>query len=111
MAVWARHNIELQNHARLTAVYMSQSFLCMFIYTSSDKRVDCRFLCTQEELEESHRQYMQENPGLKAILADFLQALLIQKPDNVYEFARDFFSPFSPAIPPKPSFPSHRADS
>lgn len=87
---------------------MSQSFLCMFIYTSSDKRVDCRFLCTQEELEESHRQYMQENPGLKAILADFLQALLIQKPDNVYKFARDFFSPFftsysSKAFLPLPS--------
>ena len=41
------------------------------------------------------------------MLADFMQALLIQKPHDVYEFARDFFAPFAKDAVPKPSYPSH----
>lgn len=64
----------------------------------------------QEELHESHRQYMEEHPSLKAILADFMQALLIQKPDDVYQFARDFFAPFSPHSTSTSSYPSQRVN-
>jgi len=35
------------------------------------------------------------HPELRAILADFLQSLLIHKPDDVYQFARDTFAPFA----------------
>ena len=38
---------------------------------------------------------MAAHPELKAILADFLQSLLIHKPDDVYQFARDTFAPFA----------------
>lgn len=54
---------------------------------------------------------MTENPELRAILADFMQAVLIQKPDDVYAFARNFFAPFSPDSVPKTSYPSHKVDS
>lgn len=53
-------------------------------------------LTVQEELENDHKQYMLAHPELRAILADFLQSLLIHKPDNVYQFARDTFAPFAP---------------
>ena len=51
---------------------------------------------------------MTENPELRAILADFMQAVLIQKPDDVYAFAKDFFAPFARNSVPKPSYPSHK---
>ena len=38
---------------------------------------------------------MLQHPELRAILADFLQSLLIHKPDDVYQFARDTFAPFA----------------
>ena len=62
----------------------------------------------QEELIDSHKQYIKDNPELKAILADFTQALLIQRPDDVYEFARKFFTPFDPNAPHAPSYPSYK---
>ena len=39
---------------------------------------------------------MSAHPELRAILADFLQSLLIHKPEDVYQFARDTFAPFAP---------------
>lgn len=39
---------------------------------------------------------MLAHPELRAILADFLQSLLIHKPDDVYQFAHDTFAPFAP---------------
>ena len=61
---------------------------------------------TQDEMKDSYQQYMADNPELKALLADLLQALIIQKPDNVYQFAHDHFAPFARSSQPKPSFPS-----
>jgi len=39
---------------------------------------------------------MSEHPELRAILADFVQSLLIHKPEDVLQFARDTFAPFAP---------------
>ena len=64
----------------------------------------------QAEFEESYQQYITNNPELKAVLADFMQAVLIQKPDNVYVFAQEFFAPFAPNCVPTPSYPSYRVD-
>ena len=50
---------------------------------------------------------MKENPELKAILGDFVQAILIQKPNNIYDFARDYFAPFLPNAPPTCALPAH----
>lgn len=62
----------------------------------------------QAELEDSYQQYMTENPELRAVLADFMQAVLIQKPDDVYVFAKDFFAPFAQNSVPAPSYPSRK---
>ena len=60
----------------------------------------------QDELSESYKDYVAANPELSSILADFLQALFIQKPDNVFDFARSFFQPFAPDAPHLPSHPT-----
>lgn len=64
----------------------------------------------QEGLSDSYQEYLKENPELWALLADFLQALLIQKPTNAFQFARDFFRPFDPEAPPPPSHPTTLPD-
>ncbi len=64
----------------------------------------------QDDLEESYKSYLQNNPELRAILADFMQAVLIQKPDDVYQFARDYFIPFASNASATPSFLSHRVN-
>ena len=50
----------------------------------------------QEELMASHSDYMRQHPELRALLADFVQTLFIQKPDNIFKFAHDFFRPYHP---------------
>ena len=54
-----------------------------------------------------HSKFIEEYPELHAILADYMQALLIHKPEDTYKFAREFFAPFSPILPPQPSHLSH----
>lgn len=49
----------------------------------------------QEELKANHTTYVRHHPELKAIMADFLQFLLLRKPEDVFTFAADYFAPFS----------------
>lgn len=60
----------------------------------------------QEELGASHSTYVQQHPELFALLADFLQALLLRQPPNPILFAAEFFAPFARRQPPGPSFAS-----
>ncbi|XP_066477391.1 ciliogenesis-associated TTC17-interacting protein [Tiliqua scincoides] len=64
------------------------------------------FLDKKEELQASHATYVRRHPELSALLADFLQLLLLRKPDDVVTFAAEFFAPFSAQRPPGRSFQS-----
>ncbi len=55
---------------------------------------------TQEELKADSSSYVRQHPELKALLADFLQFLMLRKPQDVFSFARDFFAPFASQSPP-----------
>ena len=44
----------------------------------------------------SHNNYISEHPELREILNDFLSAVLLNKPDDVYLFAKEYFHPFNP---------------
>ncbi|ETE71332.1 putative protein C2orf62, partial [Ophiophagus hannah] len=59
-----------------------------------------------EELQASHATYVRRHPELNTLLADFLQLLLLRKPDDVVTFAAEFFTPFSAQQPPCRSFRS-----
>ena len=51
---------------------------------------------------------MRHHPELRALLADFLQFLLLRKPEDVIEFAADYFAAFSTKIPdPSPYLASN----
>jgi len=57
------------------------------------------FYFQQEELKADHSTYIRSHPELKSILADFLQFLLLRKPDDVVQFCAEYFSAFSPTMP------------
>ncbi|XP_053125728.1 ciliogenesis-associated TTC17-interacting protein isoform X3 [Hemicordylus capensis] len=71
-----------------------------------DPELYSQFLDRKEELQASHATYVRRHPELSALLADFLQLLLLRKPDDVVTFAAEFFAPFSAQRPPCRSFQS-----
>lgn len=64
-----------------------------------DMQMYSKFLDRKEELKGDHAVYMRHHPELKALLADFLQFLLLRKPLDVIAFAADYFSAFSATMP------------
>ncbi|XP_051562229.1 ciliogenesis-associated TTC17-interacting protein isoform X2 [Myxocyprinus asiaticus] len=65
-----------------------------------DMELYSKFLDRKEELKADYLSYVRQHPELKALMADFLQFLLLRKPQDVFSFARDFFAPFSSQSPP-----------
>lgn len=64
-----------------------------------DMQLYSKFLDRKEELKGDHTTYMRSHPELKNLLADFLQFLLLRKPDDVVQFAAEYFSSFSASMP------------
>ncbi|KAL0966352.1 hypothetical protein UPYG_G00294220 [Umbra pygmaea] len=69
-----------------------------------DMQMHSKFLDRKEELKAEHSSYMRKHPELRAMMADFLQFLLLRKPSNVFEFACEYFSPFASHRPPGGGF-------
>ncbi|XP_053186629.1 ciliogenesis-associated TTC17-interacting protein [Scomber japonicus] len=67
-----------------------------------DMQMRSRFLDRKEELKADHASYLRQHPEIRALTSDFLQFLLLRKPDYVLQFARDYFLPFSSHRPPEP---------
>jgi len=51
---------------------------------------------TQKELSAEHASYVAHHPDLRALLSDFIQHLLIDKPADVLDFCAQYFDAFSP---------------
>lgn len=64
-----------------------------------DAQLYSQFMDRKEELKADHAMYMRHHPELKALLADFMQFLLLRKPDDVIQFAAEYFASFSPSMP------------
>ena len=46
----------------------------------------------KRELREEHAAYMADHPELKTIMSDFMSSVLLEKPDDVFSFAREHFT-------------------
>ncbi|KAI3375254.1 hypothetical protein L3Q82_021759 [Scortum barcoo] len=68
-----------------------------------DMQMRSKFLDRKEELKADHASYLRQHPDIRALVADFLQFLLLRKPDDVFQFAREYFLPFASHRPPEPS--------
>ncbi|XP_059823564.1 ciliogenesis-associated TTC17-interacting protein [Hypanus sabinus] len=60
-----------------------------------DMQLYFKFLDRTEALKADYSSYIRHHPELKSILADFLQFLLLRKPQDVITFAAEYFSSFS----------------
>lgn len=58
-------------------------------------------LLLQEAITKEHNEYLQKHPEIQQILNDFVSAALVEKPDDVFHFARKHFA----ADPPKEAAP------
>ncbi|XP_053293700.1 ciliogenesis-associated TTC17-interacting protein [Pleuronectes platessa] len=65
-----------------------------------DMEMWSKFLDRKEELKADHGSYFRKHPEIRAIISDFLQFLLLRKPDDVFQFAKDYFLPFASEPPP-----------
>ncbi|XP_078573296.1 ciliogenesis-associated TTC17-interacting protein-like isoform X1 [Branchiostoma floridae x Branchiostoma japonicum] len=66
---------------------------------NEDMQLFSMFLDRKDQLKNDHTMYMRHHPELQAILADFLQFLLLRKPEDIFPFAVDYFSSFSSQLP------------
>ncbi|XP_053327473.1 ciliogenesis-associated TTC17-interacting protein [Spea bombifrons] len=60
-----------------------------------DMQLLSEFQDRKEELVADHNTYLRRHPEIKILLADFMQFLLLRKPDDIITFAAEFFGPFS----------------
>ncbi|XP_012723820.2 ciliogenesis-associated TTC17-interacting protein [Fundulus heteroclitus] len=60
-----------------------------------DMELHSQYLERKDKLKAEHISYLREHPEIRALLSEFMQDLLIMKPDNIFQFARDYFIPFS----------------
>uniref|UniRef100_A0A8C3G341 Ciliogenesis-associated TTC17-interacting protein n=1 Tax=Cyclopterus lumpus TaxID=8103 RepID=A0A8C3G341_CYCLU len=74
-----------------------------------DMEMRSKFLDRKEKLKADHASYLRQHPEIRALISDFLQFLLLRKPNDVFQFAREYFLPFASRRPPEPSLkaPSH----
>ncbi|KAL8587030.1 hypothetical protein ACOMHN_023420 [Nucella lapillus] len=69
-----------------------------------DLQMFSAFLDRKEELKNSHMVFLRHHPELKALLADFMQFLLLSKPQDALAFSADYFAAFSTNIRPTPRY-------
>ncbi|CAF5215432.1 unnamed protein product [Rotaria magnacalcarata] len=48
-----------------------------------------------DELIDDYKSYIYQHPDINALLSDFLQSVLITKPENIIDYATEFFAPFN----------------
>nr|XP_046263269.1 ciliogenesis-associated TTC17-interacting protein [Scatophagus argus] len=68
-----------------------------------DMQMHSKFLDRKEELKADHASYLRRHPEIRALISDFLQFLLLRKPDDVFQFAREYFQAFASHYPPEPN--------
>uniref|UniRef100_A0A8C6KX73 Ciliogenesis-associated TTC17-interacting protein n=1 Tax=Nothobranchius furzeri TaxID=105023 RepID=A0A8C6KX73_NOTFU len=69
-----------------------------------DLQMVSEFSDRKEELKADHTSYLRQHPEIRALLSDFLLSLLLRKPNNVFQFAREYFLPFAPPGSKKQKF-------
>lgn len=69
-------------------------FLKKPLNIDEDMEMKSKLLDRKEELIADHKSYMRENPEIQALLGDYLQFLLLRKPDDVLVASAGYFESF-----------------
>lgn len=62
---------------------------------SFDPELKTYFSKIKEEIKLEHIEYIKSHPELRDILNDFISSLLLDKPENIYTYAKEYFSFFN----------------
>ncbi|KAL3054811.1 hypothetical protein OYC64_017696 [Pagothenia borchgrevinki] len=81
--------------------HIEKGFAKIPLVWEEDMQMCSKFLDRKEELKADHASYLRQHPEIRALISDFLQFLLLRKPDDIFQFARDYFIPFVFRRPPK----------
>ncbi len=60
-----------------------------------DPELKTYYLNVKEEIKKEHVDYLGQHPEIRQLLNDFLSTLLLEKPEDVFRFAQDYFSFFN----------------
>ena len=55
------------------------------------------FSKTKGELKSNYDVYLEKHPEVNQLLNDFVSSLLLKKPENIFDFAKDYFSFYNSA--------------
>ena len=61
-----------------------------------DNEVLAYLTIRKDQLIGSHKTYIQGHPEIREVLNDFMSAVLLHKPNDVFVFAKEYFHPFNP---------------
>ena len=60
-----------------------------------DPELKTFYLKIKEEIKKEHVEYLQKHPEITEIMNDFVSSLLLEKPENIYVYAKDYFTFFN----------------
>ena len=64
----------------------------------------------KESLKNEYDQYLNDNPELRALMADYLQSIIAFKPNDVVAFSSKYFAPYSSKTKPNKLLPNLREE-
>jgi len=60
-----------------------------------DPELKTYYLQVKDEVKKEHTTYINKHPEIRQLLNDFLSTVLLEKPDDVYAYAQEYFSYFN----------------
>lgn len=60
-----------------------------------DPELKTYYLQVKDEVKKEHSNYINKHPEIRQLLNDFLSTVLLEKPDDVYVYAQEYFSYFN----------------
>ena len=62
---------------------------------NSDPELQNFYTTVKEGIKTDHQKYIKEHPEIRQLVNDYFSALLLHKPDNVYDFSKKYFAFFN----------------
>lgn len=85
--LWFETIVEFDKHGNFSGSYAPYAWAC-------DMELYSKYAIRKEEITHDHRRYIIDHPEVRALLSDYLQAVLFRKPQNVIDFTKQYFEAF-----------------
>ncbi|CAL8095992.1 unnamed protein product [Orchesella dallaii] len=85
--LWFESIIDFDKHGNFTGLYSPYAWAC-------DVELYSKYAIKKEEITHDHRRYIMDHPEVRALLSDYLQAMLFRKPQDIISFTKQYFQAF-----------------